>query len=450
MTYECSVCFDNFFQKNIIVCMCGSKVCKKCTKTYIFTSLQLAHCMKCRVEWGANFLAENFTKCWLNGNNEGQYRHHRKMVATEREKARIPETLAELSRIKKQEKEEKKHHHLISQLENHVDELTYQLRETRQTLVDVRKTFRKQNVTLTLKTPRFLCPCPVKDCRGMIQSNNFKCGVCDSRVCRRCREPREKDDGHKCNNDVVKNLKLLRNDTKPCPKCATSIYKISGCDQMWCTQCHAPFSWHTGKIVNGVIHNPHAIRWQREHGGLQRDVRDVPCGGLIQFYSILGVYGIPKSFYYRFELMHRVVADTVHKLFNGPNENFGDLRLDYVLKIKTKKQWIQAIFIRERHNERKRVNRQILQTFQHLSIERFRHLHDTLKENIPSKSAKYLMYKEARLAASIAFEKEMEEIRVFINKAFTDELPLLGTKNPLKILDSWHWGTTYYPIWCSI
>ena len=109
--------------------------------------------------------------------------------------------------------------------------------------------------------------------------------MCGISVCSKCHEKKEKvnneEEQHVCKQENLDTAKLLAQDTKPCPSCATPIFKISGCDQMFCTKCHTGFSWKTGKIEKGVIHNPHYYELQRLNGGnLQRNIGDVPCGGL--------------------------------------------------------------------------------------------------------------------------------------------------------------------------
>ena len=64
----------------------------------------------------------------------------------------------------------------------------------------------------------------------------------------------------------VETAKLIRQTTKPCPKCGLRIHKASGCDQMWCIDCKTTFSWNTGEIVTGgIIHNPHYFQYLRDH-----------------------------------------------------------------------------------------------------------------------------------------------------------------------------------------
>jgi hypothetical protein len=70
---------------------------------------------------------------------------------------------------------------------------------------------------------------------------------------------------HKCKEDDVKTVEYLKSQAKPCPKCGVAIEKISGCDQMWCVNCHVAFSWLKGEIVHGVVHNPHYYQWLSSH-----------------------------------------------------------------------------------------------------------------------------------------------------------------------------------------
>ena len=49
---------------------------------------------------------------------------------------------------------------------------------------------------------------------------------------------------------------------------------------MYCPPCKTAFSWKTGKIVTGVIHNPHYFQDQQMLNNLRRQPGDIPCGGL--------------------------------------------------------------------------------------------------------------------------------------------------------------------------
>ena len=45
------------------------------------------------------------------------------------------------------------------------------------------------------------------------------------------------------------------------------------------------FSWNTGRIVTGVIHNPHFFQWQRENGGTGPINPHAHCGGLPTYWA---------------------------------------------------------------------------------------------------------------------------------------------------------------------
>jgi len=55
---------------------------------------------------------------------------------------------------------------------------------------------------------------------------------------------------------------------------------VKNCDQMFCTICNIAFSWRTGELSTGTIHNPHYFEYLRSIGRDTRNLEDIGCGGL--------------------------------------------------------------------------------------------------------------------------------------------------------------------------
>ena len=130
---------------------------------------------------------------------------------------------------------------------------------------------------------QFIMKCPGDDCRGFL-STQYKCDICKINVCPKCRAI--KTEGHECKKEDIESTELIKKETKGCPQCGIPIFKISGCDQMWCIECKVAFSWRTGNIETGNIHNPHYYQWRRNQGNAVRNPGDLVCGGLIDFYIL--------------------------------------------------------------------------------------------------------------------------------------------------------------------
>lgn len=132
----------------------------------------------------------------------------------------------------------------------------------------------------------FIMKCPQETCAGFL-SQQYKCGMCEIQVCPSCHvtlaapttrsnaaaanaaeacHVKKDNEDHVCDQELVETIKQIKKEARPCPKCASLISKIDGCDQMWCTQCNTAFSWNTGKIEEHVIHNPHYFAWMRATG----------------------------------------------------------------------------------------------------------------------------------------------------------------------------------------
>jgi hypothetical protein len=143
---------------------------------------------------------------------------------------------------------------------------------------------------------KFIMQCPGNECKGFL-STAYKCGLCDQYTCKDCLVIKP-DETHTCNENDKLSAVMIRESTKPCPKCRTPIYKIDGCDQMFCmardkdgSVCQTVFSWKSGlQLFNVDVHNPHYFALQRENGYVPRNARDIHCGGMPELQTILQLF----------------------------------------------------------------------------------------------------------------------------------------------------------------
>jgi len=126
------------------------------------------------------------------------------------------------------------------------------------------------------KRTYFCRPCAHDGCNSFVSARtHWKCPVCRNRTCKDCFCAVDEDDIiHECDPDMAQTATMLRDETKPCPSCHVAIFKIDGCDQMYCTACHTSFSWRTGRKLTGRNHNPHYIELLRGEGAGWTAARD--------------------------------------------------------------------------------------------------------------------------------------------------------------------------------
>lgn len=217
-----------------------------------------------------------------------------------------------------------------------------------------------ENETEPAERARFIRRCGDEDCKGFL-STQWKCGLCSKKTCPHCHVLKE-EEGHECNPDDVETAKLLRADTAPCPSCATPIYKISGCDQMWCTQCNTAFSWTTRRIERGPIHNPHYFEYLRTRADRfpQRNPNDVICGRELNNDTIRGwsrgIYGLNPSMSYVLRIAQSVLHlrhDTLPRYRTDEVRNNEDLRVKFLLNRTTEDQFKAALYKRQKETDKK-------------------------------------------------------------------------------------------------
>lgn len=248
---QCTVCIDLIANEKMVVeCFsCQYKACQGCVKTYLLQSLFDAHCMNCRCVWTRDFLLSQFPRSFV----LGAYKHHRSAILFEREKSYFPQTMECIQRDEKRRQIQD----LITRLQQQKKELEYQLRIAQQRLRDTNHS----------SSSSFQRSCATEECKGYIDTLHGHCPLCQQYTCLSCNVliGTSKTD-HLCREEDRLNWEHISSHTQPCPTCQTRIHRISGCNQMWCPQCHTAFHYTTNEIVKGTIHNPHYLDFVKEHG----------------------------------------------------------------------------------------------------------------------------------------------------------------------------------------
>lgn len=299
----CSICCEEFSstrRKKVTCPHCEFDCCRNCIEKYLLTDSNIyAKCMNCSHDLSDDFLINNTTKVFWNS----KFLEKRALDSLSREKSLLPATQVYVKR----EKERRSIIEDIKQKDQEYIELQRLANAAyleKRTLEAVLHNHYEDITNIEyVEKKKFTLPCPIKDCNGFL-SNNYKCGTCDVKVCPHCREPKEYTEKqivemnievteHVCDESLVETVKLIKSDTKPCPSCSAPIYKIEGCDQMYCTSCNTPFSWKTGKKVSGRIHNPHYYEYLRNRAGsdeIRREPGDDPCAQQVEITNVRYIY----------------------------------------------------------------------------------------------------------------------------------------------------------------
>jgi hypothetical protein len=222
---------------------------------------------------------------------------------------------------------------------------------------------------------QFVRACPYADCKGFL-STAWKCGVCENWTCPTCHEGKgpDKDAPHVCNPDNVASAELLSRDSRHCPKCASLIFKINGCDQMYCTQCHTAFSWRTGRVETGIIHNPHYYEFHRANGTLRRNPGDIPCGGFPDWHQMSRLVPRNSVYWNAISGAHRSHGHCQWALIPRYTTNLQDnrdLRIKLMIGDIDEEQFKKKIQQREKARQRKTDIRQVLEMYTAVLVDLF-------------------------------------------------------------------------------
>lgn len=399
----CTVCIEKYNKSThsrIICKYCEYNVCSSCCETYLLT-VNTAQCMNCRNGWLREFLNNNFKKTFLNKT----LKDHHKSYLFDIEKSLLPLSMIEVEKQKQ-----------INELNALVLIQKQIIIDAQRKMIDLRNDIYRlhhninnpiENTNVETPELRFIRNCPQDECRGFL-STQWKCGLCSIWVCPDCNKVKngKNDTEHVCNKDDIETQKVLTLNTKTCPSCAVPIFKIDGCNQMWCTNCHVAFNWNTKKIEANV-HNPHYFEWMRlnNNNTLQRNPLDFRCGRQLDHNftrdftqltkNLEGVFArelkkkniisiengenyINTNIQFKeyYDRIYISIRNIIHILYDEiPNYNINreisnsDLRIRYLLNEIDEKQLKTTICSRETRLEKNREIRDILTMFVHSSTD---------------------------------------------------------------------------------
>lgn len=440
---DCPICCDAYtsvVRKPVTCPYCDYAACTACMKKYLTEGALDAHCMGCRRSWNDEFLDLNFTRAF----RTGPYKKHREDVLMEREisilPTRQPRVEAKLKvrevevEIRKVNKELQELDLARSKVLRSSHKLSAQI--TRYTAESEGRpppawTLTEGEKAATPEKAKFIMKCPDGECRGFL-STAYKCGTCQRWACSDCLVMKAaKDSEHTCDPGVKESVAMIIKESHPCPKCGERISKVDGCDQMYCIDCHTAFSWNTGQIVNGIIHNPHYYEYLRKlgNGTAPRNAGDVPCGG-VPYYghidrairnfsvadkrAIIGIHRITSE-----------IADQRILAYQGGfniNDN-GDLGVMYLMKEISKEAMKTELAKRELKRNKHMAVRAILEMFVNTSTMMLNNVVTATPETDEGRALLILEY---------------NNLRKYVNESLMGVSKMKNCSVP-QISDKWEW-----------
>ena len=387
---ECQCCCMDTLSH--ITCTCNYSCCTNCLKTYLLGTTKDPHCMNCQKAIERRVLCEKLGKSWVNG----KYKKHTSKVLYDKEIAKLASSQPAANRqlaVRRKDQE-------LKDLKERIYTLNLQYRRTQQ------EQYRLKEQT-TVQKKQFLQKCGVDGCRGSL-STAWKCEMCQTYTCSKCHAVKGKDreEPHECNADNIASVVEISKTTRDCPGCSSPVFKIEGCDQMFCTVpgCETAFSFRTGMRETGQVHNPHFFEMQQQgllsgrNGNVPRAPGDILCGGIpnVQLITTLCTYlgatrerkiGLARLRFFREEwayaLREKICRGSIHfdnviihplreRIANAQDNE--DLRVRFLLKEIDEKQFKSTITRREKKRQQDQATLHIMELFSAVLQDQLRHI----------------------------------------------------------------------------
>lgn len=310
---NCDICTEKYNKTahSPIACdKCNFVCCATCFITYITDPNSFFKCMSCREEFSRHELNKRMSSSFMTK----EYRDCQKIIVYEREKQFFPETqeMIHIRRLQQDAKELRKDMREQELTKDEKKKKRGELGDLKLKIADLKTSTESPE----RKQRTYILPCAHGDCKGTLlseeknENGNYVCVICTGITCAKCRMDIQSDE-HECDPDILKSVAAMSRSSKPCPRCGAMIHKISGCDQMFCTQCKCVFSWATLKVQNGVMHNPHYLEWRRQARENGEPEIIVPAGDELNFNHALLIERRVKSLDQEHQAMINITIENV-------------------------------------------------------------------------------------------------------------------------------------------
>lgn len=192
---------------------------------------------------------------------------------------------------------------------------------------------------------------------------------------------------------------------------------VKNCDQMWCTQCKTPFSWKTGMIETGNIHNPHYWQYLQKEGRDLDQVREMNglrrannCENVVQNMSYDFLNELKYLEICRL-LLHIQGVDVRKYITENYIEENRELRKEFLTGKIDETKFKKTLQMRQKKTEFKDEVRQLLVMF-----------HDVARDTLKKLHTKFLETKKKWNEQSEKEKKQVDEELLNLTTYVEDQL----------------------------
>ena len=388
--YECELCTEKVIDNYRVICpFCNVEICEKCFQYSLTMEFKNPSCIYCKKKLSLEFVLSNNATKWC----EKVFVPFFEDLCLEKEKSFLIDTIPKFKKIiqirdlkykiNSYPSNKKIENSIIRDLKLKYDDTPKNLKKNSEFTKLYNEKLEKKNLEIALLNVEidqiednsnskestksiYISKCPDEKCRGYVTDKHI-CDLCNLEICSSCLMI--KHESHICNRDDVKSANIIKESSKSCPKCFVPIFKSSGCNQMFCTNCHIVFDWESLKIDNGAVHNAHYFEWITSHNNETLDLEEVACGDIESIYRVLVQKlrrKINNEYYHYQQYMNDDYIQTsrglneyvqrmfqLNRIFNGEiinmirerliKNNFEDYRIRYLDKNISEKSWKSRI-----------------------------------------------------------------------------------------------------------